>query len=155
VYAYDGKNLREFWDRKIRAGGRLGFQTWVRNFGCYKPTPLKGISSSRFRRGSRKGKGIPSSESPHFPRWLPLLHLCSTEPYRVSLLSCGSFGLLSRESSLAFLGTRDPFESELPLPRCGFLVLVGICGAETYETHCEYLTWSLVAQGGMMQIPLG
>jgi hypothetical protein len=47
---------------------RLGFQNSVEILGCYKPTPLKGISPSRFRRGSRKGKGIPSSKSPHFPR---------------------------------------------------------------------------------------
>jgi hypothetical protein len=77
--------LREFLELEDERRGksRLGFQTWVRILGCYKPTPLKGISPSRFRGGLRKGKGIPSSESPHFPRWLPLLHLCFTEPYRV------------------------------------------------------------------------
>jgi hypothetical protein len=36
--------------------------------GCYKPTPLKEISPLRFRLGLRKGKGIPSSKSPHSPR---------------------------------------------------------------------------------------
>jgi hypothetical protein len=32
VYAYDGKNLGEFWGKIIRRGVRLGFQTWVRNW---------------------------------------------------------------------------------------------------------------------------
>ena len=132
----------------------LGFQTWVGILGCYKPTPLKGISPSRFRRGLRKGKGIPSSESPHFPRWLPLLHLCSNEPYRVSLLSCGSSGLLSQESLPASHGTEDLCESVLPLLRCDFLVLVGICRAGTRETHCGYQTWILVIQDGTLRVPL-
>jgi hypothetical protein len=55
-------------------------------------------------------------------------------------MSCGSFGLPSQESLLAFLGTEDPSESGLPLLRCDFMVLAGICGAGTHETHCGYLT---------------
>jgi hypothetical protein len=46
----------------------LGFLTLGSKLGCYRPTPLKGISPSRFRLGLRKGKGIPSSMSPHSPR---------------------------------------------------------------------------------------
>jgi hypothetical protein len=32
VYAYDGKNLREFGIDNKKGGVRLGFQTWVRNW---------------------------------------------------------------------------------------------------------------------------
>jgi hypothetical protein len=132
--------------------GVLGFLTSSSKLGCYKPTPLKRISPSRFRLGLRKGKGIPSSKSPHSPRWLPLLLLYSTELYRVSLLSFGSFGWLSQETSLAFLGTADPSEPELPLLRCDFLALSGICGAKICGTHCGYLTWILAIQGGRLQV---
>jgi hypothetical protein len=48
--------------------GVLGFLTLGSKLRCYKPTPLKRISPSRFRMGLRKGKGIPSSKSPHSPR---------------------------------------------------------------------------------------
>jgi hypothetical protein len=53
----------------IKGGlGVLGFLTLGSKLGCYKPTPLKRILHSGFRLGLRKGKGIPSSESPHSPR---------------------------------------------------------------------------------------
>jgi hypothetical protein len=118
--------------------------------GCYKPTPLKRISPSRFRLGSRKGKGIPSSKSPHSPKKPPLLLLCSTELYKALLLSFGFFGWLNRESSLAFLGTADPSEYGLFLLRGDSLILSSICGAEIHETHCGHLTWILAIEGSRL-----
>jgi hypothetical protein len=53
---------------EIRGGlGDLGSKPWVEILGCYKPTPLKGISPLRFRLDLRKDKGNPSSKSPHSP----------------------------------------------------------------------------------------
>jgi hypothetical protein len=46
VYAYDGKNLGEFWGKIIRRGVRLGFQTWVRNWDV---TNLPRLKESRPR----------------------------------------------------------------------------------------------------------
>jgi hypothetical protein len=128
----------------------LGFLTLGSKLGCYRPTPLKRISPSRFRLGLRKDKGIPSSMSPHSPRWPPLLLLCSTGLYRAILLRFGSFKWLNRESSLAFLGTTDPSESELTPLRCDSLVLLSIFGAEIHEIHYGYLTWTLVTKGGKL-----
>jgi hypothetical protein len=61
------------------------------------------------------------------------------------------FGWLNRESSLAFLGIADPSESELSLLRCDSLVLSSICRVEIHETHCGYLTWTLVIEGGRLR----
>jgi hypothetical protein len=102
--------------------------------GCYKPTPLKIISPSRFRLGLRKGKDI----------------LYSTGLYRALLLSFEYFEWLNRESSLDFLGTADPSKSELTPLRCDSLVLLSICGAEIHEIHYGYLTWTLVTEGGKL-----
>jgi hypothetical protein len=64
----------------------------------------------------------------------------------------GSFGWLNQESSLAFLGTADPSESELSLLRCAFLALSDICEARIHETHYGHLTWILAIQGGRLRV---